>query len=238
MPNKRAIVFSGLFFIALHLFSQVSKMPAYPLINHDTYFSIWSFSDTLTNGSTKHWTGADQPLLGFLKVDGKAYRFLGKEDPGGLQARQRSVNVTATQTSYHFTCGGIDLELRFINPLLIKNIDELAKPISYISFKLRSNDGKQHKAVLYFGASSNMAVNKPEQTVTAAKYDEGELHIVKAGTTEQPVLQKRGDDLRIDWGYMYVAAPKMPGSVQSLASSFNIATVFNGSGIKQLTGKT
>ena len=33
------------------------------------------------------------------------------------------------------------------------------------------------------------------------------LSILKAGTVAQPVLQKKGDDLRIDWGYMYVAVP-------------------------------
>jgi hypothetical protein len=32
------------------------------------------------------------------------------------------------------------------------------------------------------------------------------LVTLKAGSREQPVLEKRGDDLRIDWGHLYVAA--------------------------------
>jgi hypothetical protein len=205
--------------------AQLQKAPAYPLITHDPYFSIWSFSDDLTTGSTKHWTGADQPMRGWLTVDGQFYRFMGQGDKTQEAAvskdlvdhkmspievaQQKEVTVTATRTSYRFTCGPVDLQLQFTSPLLLNNWTVLTRPVSYITVLLRSNDGKVHDAQVYLGVSTNVCVNKPEQEVMAKKYVTAEgLPVIQAGTTEQPVLKKKGDDLRIDWGYVYMAAPK------------------------------
>ncbi|MDP4246230.1 MAG: DUF4965 domain-containing protein [Bacteroidota bacterium] len=194
---------------------QVRQMPAYPLITHDTYFSVWSFQDELNDSVTRHWTGKPQSLLGLIRVDSTCYRFMGsEEDTGGEQARllpaeQQWVNVSATQTRYQFACGGIDLTLTFTSPLILDDLSLLSRPVTYITFKVRANDGAKHEVRLYFGVSGNLACNTPSQELTMQKGKTARLtyslSYLKAGTKEQPVLAKKGDDLRIDWGYLYVA---------------------------------
>lgn len=363
---------------AVSLNAQDRKAPAYPLITHDPYFSIWSFTDDLNASPTKHWTGIPQSLTGMVKVDGKVYRFLGNQEPvfatvlpasdeknynvkytesepakgwenneftdanwktgaapfgdgqaktqwktkdlwvrrtfnltetsykdlmlkimhdddvevylngekiyncqcfngkfiylpvkdkylkkgenilamhvrnnvGGqwldaglvyekpvveqqkvLMAKQKDVEISATQTSYSFQCGKIDLNVDFTSPLLMGDLNLLSRPVSYVSFKVKSNDGKKHNAEVYFGASTDLAVNTSFQQVTAKQYQTGALSVLKAGTTAQPVLKKSGDDVRIDWGYVYVAASNKSAVRQSISTAENAISNF-------ITGKT
>ena len=91
--------------IAIQLFtvasSQVKRMPSYPLVTHDPYFSVWSSTDTLNTSTTVHWTGKQHSMIGIISVDGKPYTFLGKLTGDSthsiLNATQLSVDVSATQ---------------------------------------------------------------------------------------------------------------------------------------------
>ena len=357
--SKFSLVFlCSLFIISINGFSQKQVAPAYPLITHNSYFSIWSTTDELNESTTKHWTGADQSLIGIIKVDDNYYRFLGKpktkyksivptsdesnysekyteEQPadnwnepdfndstwkiaaapfgmdranvntvwdsrniwvrrefevtdvnidnlflkidhdddveaflngknifsekgatgkyrlidlkdaiknnwkdgknvlalhcvntGGAafldagiveklpavnqekirKADQQHVEVRATQTIYNFTCGPVNLQVKFISPLLLKDLEILSRPVSYITYQVKSADNKSHDVQVYFGASTDVAVNIPSQEVEANSSKTNDLQVLKVGTISQPVLKKKGDDLRIDWGYFYVAA--------------------------------
>ena len=143
-----------------------------------------------------------------------------------LSATQNSVKLNATQTVYDFTCGKVNLLLTFTSPLLINNLTILARPVSYISAKVKSTDGAMHDVQLYFGASTDIAANTPAQAMTTQQYNVGGLSILKAGTIEQPVLQKKGDDLRIDWGYMYVAVPSGAEVKQSVTEDGDVSKLF------------
>lgn len=143
-----------------------------------------------------------------------------------LLAEQKNVNVTATQTVYNFTAGKIDLQLTFTSPLLLNDLTLLSRPVSYITYRVKSNDARKHVVKVFQGASSSIAVYQPSQTVAAQEHATSTLSIVKAGTVEQPVLQKGADDMRIDWGYFYVAAPKSSGAVQFITKSAEASDAF------------
>jgi hypothetical protein len=333
-------------------FSQANKAPAYPLVVHDPYFSIWSFSDKLNESTTKHWTGKDHSLIGLLNVDGKLYKFLGEparelkailpiaeaqayncqfteskptgdwtsveyddskwqtgkgmfgtkdadpqsewksreiwirrsfdfqqvninelllkikyddnveiylngekifnagccsankevvlsktieqklrkgknvlamycENTGGQayidaglydrlpapliqNAVQKKVEITATQTKYQFQCGPVDLELIFLSPLIANDLDLLSRPVSFVSFVVNTNDKKTHSGEVYFGASGNISRNQTNQKIKITDVKINNSHGLKVGTAEQPILKRKGDDVRIDWGYLYI----------------------------------
>jgi hypothetical protein len=183
------------------------RPPAVPLVTHDPYFSIWSTTDLLTGSATKHWTGTDQPLNGLVRVDGATLRFLGDQPRGLAAMKQVGLELTPTRTMYQFEGAGIHLGLTFLTPALPGDLEVLSRPVTYVSFEARSIDGKDHEVTVDFAASSVIAVNTPEQKLGWSRVKLGGIDALRAGSLEQPVLEKSGDLLRIDWGYVYLAAP-------------------------------
>lgn len=355
------------------------RASAYPLVTLDPYTSMWSLTDRLYDAPTKHWTGKDFSLIGVLKVDGEAYRFMGdeelellpvvktseqgdwtgkyttrkpaagwekagfneagwKEGPAafGTQenettaktqwgeefiwvrrhaaldedlqgkniyleyshdddvviyvngikvvdtgnackkhqlvklpaevvatlkkgdnliaaychnragnglldfgllveqddtrfftrtATQTSVDVQAMTTTYEFTCGPVDLNLAFTAPMFMNDLDLLSRPVNYLSYEVTANDGQPHTVELYLEASPALALDLPYQESVSDTFVKGDLAYAKTGSRNQQILNKQGDDVRIDWGYFYMAADKartssVAGDGRELRKSF------------------
>ena len=204
------------------------RPPAVPLVTVDPYLSIWSFNDSLHDADTHHWTGKPQTLLSLVRIDDKAYRLAGAQPAGVPPLDQTGVQVLPTRTIYTFAGGGVKLTLTFMTPMLPDDLDILTRPVTYVTWHAASTDGKPHKVSAMLAVGGDVAVNRPEQAVTARRETFGELKALVIGSEAQPILRSKGDDHRIDWGHLYVTAPSAAGS--AIGSGANLTKSFADAG--------
>ncbi len=183
------------------------RAPAYPLITVDPYFSVWSMSDKLNESTTNHWTGKPNTLIGFVEVDGVEKVFMGLV-PEREKMEQISVEVDAFSTTYLFTDHKIELVVRFTTPLLADDLKIMTRPVSYMALSYRSVDGAEHDVKASVMASEEFCMNlRGDDSVACEIVSAGDIPCAKMGKTNQTVLNRSGDDLRIEWGYFYLAIP-------------------------------
>ncbi|MCL2099795.1 MAG: DUF4965 domain-containing protein [Oscillospiraceae bacterium] len=190
------------------------RAPAVPLVTVDPYFNIWSAADNLYDDFTRHWTGQRSAMLGMIKIDGVWHRFMGKVEPQGELyyaeppvLPQKSVEIFPLTTSYIFGNEKITLTLDFTSTLLLNDLYLLSRPFSYIDYKTESADGAEHEIEIYFDISAEACVDRSYQSVKFGRFAGSGVGSVFCENTEQRVLNKSGDDHRIDWGSLHLTAP-------------------------------
>jgi len=184
------------------------RPPAVPLIACDPYFSIWSPADKLTDANTTHWTGKPHRLTSLIRIDGQAFRLMGIEPTSVPPLPQTDLEVLPTRTIYSFEGAGLRLLLSFMTPALPDDLMVYSRPVTYVTWEAKSLDQKKHSVEVYFDALGEITVNEDSETTVGSVEAIAGLSVVKMGAREQAVLAKRGDDLRIDWGYLYIASKK------------------------------
>ncbi len=192
--------------------AQQHRPPAVPLATNDPYFSLWSMSDNLTDSPTKHWSEAAQPMIGLVRIDGQTFRWMGAPTRGfRLPAvdvmHQVAVEVTPLHSRYSFSAAGIELRVTFFTPLFPQDMDILSRPVTYLTWRAVSTDGKPHQVDLLLDIDPTIAVNDAAQPVTWSRSHTSGLTVLNVGSRDQAILNRSGDRIRIDWGYFHIAMP-------------------------------
>jgi len=107
----------------------------------------------------------------------------------------------------------------------------LSRPVTYLTWTAAATDRQTHKVEIYFDASGEIAVNLGKQQVNHSQCQIGKLDVLEIGSVEQPVLEKSGDDLRIDWGHLYLALPKLAGGTELISPRKALCAAFVNGGV-------
>lgn len=246
--------------------ASLPNLPLYIIYSHDDNFELYLNGTKLVDTGYAWKNNVVLPLTDEMKsllvkggknviaahcfnktggalVDFGLYQDNEKQEIFTQTATQKSVSMSATSTYYVFACGPVDLNLTFTSPLLPQNLDVLSRPVSYVNYNVKPNDGKEHEVQVYFEATPEWAVDNLSQEVSIEKGETEGLTYFKAGTTEQPVLAKKGDDRRIDWGYFYLCGAKIPemsyalGTYQSEKEGFAATGILESTSEQKITTK-
>lgn len=195
------------------------RAPAVPLVAVDPYFSIWSPADKLTDADTMHWTQQPNRLTSLIRIDGKVFRLMGKEPADVPALDQTALKILPTTVTYTFAGAGVKVELSFMTPLLPEDLMVFSRPVTYLTWTVTATDGAEHDVQVYYDHAADLTVHDPRSekvTWSAEKY--GDIAALKVGSADQPVLRRRGDSVRINWGYAYVAVPAGQGAKLAIAA--------------------
>ena len=215
---RSAVPLSTLAVAAGSLLAQTAERPpAMPLIAHDPYFSIWSDTDKLTESPTRHWTGHPQQLTSLVRVDGHPFRIMGRDPENIPPLDQISATLTPTHTRYRFGNAAVEIDLTFFTPAFLDDPDILSRPVTYITWTAKSLDGQPHDVSIFLAAHPGIATSFDGQQVLFTRNQTASTNVLSVGTRDQNVLNRSGDDLRIDWGYLHLATPRDETSLSSIS---------------------
>lgn len=181
-----------------------TRLPSFPLITIDPFFSYWSGGDELNGVDVTHWSGHCDQLSGDVLIDGESFRFMGL---GEKKIKQVDRNVSPMFTSYVFANEKIRLNVVFWSPAFLDDIVLASRPCSYMDVSYSSVDGKRHDVTIKVKMDESFAYDdiKDSLIVGDALTHKG-LALSYLGKKRQPLLEYSGDDMRINWGYLLLAS--------------------------------
>lgn len=187
-----------------------------PLFTLDPNFSVWSLSECLNDSNPVKQNGQALPMQIHACVDGIYYRLLGGESllqkdlwqdrcnipSKTIKAPQIYVSVLPTRTLAAYQCGDVLINLVFVSPTLINDVDLMSHPINYLFFNIQSGGKKKHDVQIFF----DICTEKSEQFCV----EENNQETDKAKQIEQQVVrgEKSGMEyIHLEGTKLYLGVP-------------------------------
>jgi hypothetical protein len=140
------------------------RAPAVPLFVQTPYLHTWLCGDRLADEAPKLWNGQIKGMVGILKIDGKAYRFMGLPGSPLPALQQDSVRILPTRTVFEFSHDDVRLRLEFLSPMDPRDLRLLSLPVGLLRAEVSAQ--KPHAVQLYFDITGEWAVGSSDRRIT------------------------------------------------------------------------
>ena len=178
------------------------RPPAIPLITHDPYFSVWFHTNP--HRKTQHWTGWPNTIHMTATIDGKAHSLMGVQKELE-KAEYLGVDIDAFSTTLKYKIDDIDLSVKFTSPILITDLYLSSRPVTYCKVSYASSESHDIKIKLSLSEEFVLERRGIGRAFSEVCDIDG-VSAIKMSKGEQKMLTRSGDDLRIDWGSLYLGA--------------------------------
>ncbi|OTA70540.1 glutaminase A [Hypoxylon sp. EC38] len=141
-----------------------ARPPAIPLAVKGPYLNSWlNVGSDGGNGGylagewPRFWTQQITGWAGFIRVDGKAYNWLGAP-PGADLVDQTDFSYTSTRSTFVMNVGGkVEMNITFLSPVTPSDLRRQSLVFSYLDVAVHSLDGANHDVQLYADVSAEWA---------------------------------------------------------------------------------
>ena len=212
---------------------------ATPLFILSPTTAVWLRSDNITDLPATHWIPFfTMSMTGYLRVDGKVYRFLGVDHTPTTSSgpttltpsmQQTSRTVQSTQTIFTLEAAGARLQLTFTTPAFPDDLPTSSRPIAYTTAAVSSIDGGKHSVQLYIDHASDFPLNSVNERLMFADVSSQwatvmPAHVLTMYGYDNVAFGVKGDQVKPNWSHVYFATSSLLFS----ASAQHNASVMRG----------
>ncbi|KAI0009953.1 glutaminase A [Xylariaceae sp. FL0662B] len=142
-----------------------TRPPAIPLAVRAPYLNSWL--DVGSDGGNggylrgqwaQFWAQQNTGWQGFIRVDGKAYNWMGASPIEADLVDEAEFSYTSTRSTFVSNAGGkVEMNITFFSPVTPSDLRRQSLVFSYLEVGVRSLDGASHDVQLYADCSSEWA---------------------------------------------------------------------------------
>ncbi|KAF1812219.1 glutaminase GtaA [Eremomyces bilateralis CBS 781.70] len=206
-----------------------ARPPAIPLAVKSPYLNTWLQAGNdgaiLPGQWPQFWEGRITAWTGMIRVDGKAYTWMGNPNPRPPLATQTAFEYTSTRSIFTFNVADkVEMKVEFLSPVYPDDPQRQSLVFSYLEVRVTSLDDAHHQVQLYTDVSAEWASGNQGAVVQWNRGDTGNVTYHSFSRQEELAFTENRD--QAEWGTWFYATDNTPGVTYQTGSDAGVRSTF------------